>query len=132
MKNKGLYLLIALLTATVFTGCNKCDDEMVFNAQFYTPQANAKLMLYVDGNYLGELSYLAQEPVCGQEYSDGQRPLSMQLSSGTHSLTAKDENGHEVSVSTMRISRHEGYLGGRQGGSSIHQNGDCLIIGLWQ
>lgn len=133
MKKASFILVACVLAVILFAQCKK-DCDMVYNAQFYTPQSTGKLFLYIDGNYQGELPYMATAPECGKVYSDEQKPFTTQLRSGEYKLEGKDEHGVVRTAAIIRFDRKSSYLGGGPvgGGASFNTSGDCAIISLFE
>ncbi len=132
MKRIFTVVLASLLSALLFMQCKKDDPNAIFNASFYTPDATGKLSLYIDGAYKGVLPYFAKEPTCGAQNGDGQLPLTMQLKSGEYGIVGKDSLNRIVSSGTIRISTSTNGASGGIGGQSLSNNGDCVVVGLFE
>lgn len=131
MKKASLISFACILAALLFARCKK-DCDIVYNAQFYTPQSSGKLYLYIDGDNRGELPYMATAPTCGQTYSDEQKPLTTQLRSGKYKLEGRDQDGVVRTTAFIEFDKHSGRLSGGQGGASFSASEDCAIISLFE
>ena len=132
MKNICSVLLVSLLAALLFAQCKKEDSDTIFNTSFYTSKANAKLSLYIDDTYKGELPYFPEQPACGQINGESQKPLTTQLRSGEYRIAGRDEHNKVISLGTIKISKNKMSSSGGIGGQSLFNSGDCLVIGLFE
>lgn len=134
MKKVLILCLPAFLFVMLFTQCRKANepDGTVFNANFYTDSDSTRgtMFLYIDGQYKGELPYIAQRPSCGASYGDGNQPLAMRLKSGTYKIEGKDSKGTVKSSGEIFVSKRSSSGSGGIGGQSVMVSNDCLIVGL--
>lgn len=132
MKRLLFPVVLVVLIAALFTSCKKDDPNAIFNTSFFTTKQNGKLSLYVDGNYKGVLPYFSKEPACGAQNGDGQLPMSMQLKTGEYHIEGQDSTGKVVSSGTIYISKSTNSMSGGIGGQSTFNNGECVVIGLFE
>ncbi len=121
-----------LLSATLlFVQCKKEPSDAVFDVQFYTPQSATQMYLYLEGDSIGALPYLAAEPTCGSTATDGVAPLHKQLRAGSYRIVGKDSQGAVRSSGTFRIDTGAMGASGNIGGLMISGKETCVSVGLF-
>jgi len=132
MKHRLFLVSATLFITLLFTACEKDDMNKVFDVNFYTSNPSGKMILYIDDVAKGELSHFDTAPVCGQAFSDGANPISMQLKAGEYLISGKNDLGQIVAYGTIKITEHKLSTSGGMGGISITKNEDCVTVGLFE
>lgn len=134
MRIKKKLLLAAALAVCSSTGlvqCTKDNTDQLFHVSFYTTRQTGEMFLFIDGVNKGRLSWFASMPPCGDTGGDVIRvPLPLELPSGEYQVVGKDEQGHVLCNSTMRISEHRKSVSGNMGGLHLASSDDCISVGL--
>lgn len=113
MKKK---ILIVLIIASALLVINYLAEDST-RTYVYTSKSPSEipLYLYVDNQYIGELPYLDKDAI--KDISSG-KALDLPLKHGTHLMTAKDKNGHEISSLKIEVASYVTSSSGLMGSHS--------------
>lgn len=127
MKKFILSVFVAALVILLFAQCSK--NRTTYNAHFWTnkPPSEARLFLFIDDKYKGELPYFINQPACGNEQT-----LSFPLESGKHKIIAKDARMNIKSSGSIKIKSNSSMSSsGGIGGQDFFLNDNCLIVKIY-